>query len=246
MPNRILKESIHDSEKVNSMTDFQFRLWVNLITYVDDYGRGDARPAIIKGKCFPLRDRLTNSDIEAALIALAGIGCVGLYEVDGKPYLYFPNWQSHQTIRNKKSKYPAPSESNCLQMHANDRKCPRNPIQSNPIRIQSESESNTIPPNPPKGGTALSFDEFWKAFPKKKDKGHAEKAFAKVSEEDREKILSAIERQKKSEQWKRDGGKFIPYPATWLNGKRWEDAMEVDNATDQPSIEWYATRTKIL
>ncbi len=92
MPNRIIKDSIHESEKVNAMTDFQFRLWVSLITYVDDYGRGDARPAIIKGNCFPLRDRLTNKDIDAALTGLAGIGCIVLYEVDGRPYLCFPNW----------------------------------------------------------------------------------------------------------------------------------------------------------
>lgn len=124
MPNRIIKESIHTSESVNAMTDFQFRLWVSLITYVDDYGRGDARPAIIKGSCFPLRDRLTTKDIEAALEALAGIGCVVLYQVDGKPYLYFPQWESHQVIRNKKSRYPAPPdnlqsiESNCNQLKA--------------------------------------------------------------------------------------------------------------------------------
>lgn len=109
MPNRIIKDSIHTSETVNAMNDFQFRLWINLITYVDDYGRGDARPAVIKGTCFPLRDRLTNKNIEAALNALAGIGCVGLYEVDGKPYLYFPNWESHQRIRQRVSKYPEPA-----------------------------------------------------------------------------------------------------------------------------------------
>ena len=111
MPNRIIKESIHTSEDVNRMSDFQFRLWVSLITYVDDFGRGDARPAVIKGTCFPLRDRIALKDIDAALKALAGIGCVGLYEVDGKPYLYFPTWESHQRIQSKKSKYPAPDES---------------------------------------------------------------------------------------------------------------------------------------
>ena len=125
MPNRLIKSSIHESEKVNQMTDFQFRVWVNLITYVDDYGRGDARPAVIKGNCFPLRERLTSKDIEAALNALAGIGCVSLYEVDGRPYLYFPNWESHQNVRNKKSRYPAPPPAgsnlqaiaiNCMQM----------------------------------------------------------------------------------------------------------------------------------
>ena len=118
MPNRIIKDSIHTSEKLNQLTDFQFRVWTNLITFVDDFGRGDARPAVIKGTCFPLRKRVTEKDIEAALKALAGAGCVGLYEVDGKPYLYFPNWGSHQSIRNQKSKFPAP-ESNCMQLHAN-------------------------------------------------------------------------------------------------------------------------------
>lgn len=139
MPNRIIKDSIHESEDVNKMTDFQFRLWVNLIAYVDDYGRGDARPAIIKGKCFPLRDRLTNADINAALKALAGIGCIDLYEVDGKPYLYFPTWESHQRIRQKVSKYPAPPENDSSPQVAAD--CGELPPESNPIRIQNpESE----------------------------------------------------------------------------------------------------------
>ena len=83
MPNRIIKESIAKSEKISNLTDFQFRLWVHLIAYVDDYGRGDARPAIIKGACFPFRDRLTNKDIEKGLADLAGAGCVCLYTVDG-------------------------------------------------------------------------------------------------------------------------------------------------------------------
>ena len=111
MPNRIIKDSISKSEKVSGLTDFQFRLWVHLITYVDDYGRGDARPAIIRGACFPFRERMTNKDIEKGLADLAGAGCVGLYKVDGKPYLYFPNWEQHQRVRQKVSKCPSPD--NC-------------------------------------------------------------------------------------------------------------------------------------
>ena len=155
MPNRIIKDSIHTSEKLNKLTDFQFRLWVNLLTYVDDYGRGDARPAIIRGSCFPLRERLTNADINAALTALAGAGCVGLYEVDGKPYLYFLTWESHQNIRNKKSKYPAPDghlqtiDINCKQLQAN---VPV--IQSNP---NTNPNTNTPPPKSPQGDAFADF-----------------------------------------------------------------------------------------
>ena len=40
-----------------------------------------------------------------------------------------------------------------------------------------------------------------------------------------ETLLSALEQHKKSPQWTKDGGQFIPYPATWLNGKRWKDQV---------------------
>lgn len=143
MPNRIIKDSIHGSERLNSLTDFQFRLWVGLITYVDDYGRGDARPAIIKGVVFPLRDRITNKDIESALLALAGAGCVSLYEVDGRPYLYFPNWERHQRIRQKVSRYPAPPDcGNPPQVAAS---CGESRLESNPeSRIQNPNPEESM------------------------------------------------------------------------------------------------------
>ena len=147
MPNRIIKDSIHNSEKINKLTDFQFRLWVSLITYVDDYGRGDARPAIIKGTCFPLRDRLTNRDIEAALTELAGTGCIGLYEVDGKSYLYFPNWESHQRVRTKVSKCPEPPTDDASPQSAATRREMmlesriQNPNPESESRIQNPKEN---------------------------------------------------------------------------------------------------------
>ena len=146
MPNRIIKDSIAKSEKVNGLSDFQFRLWVHLITYVDDFGRGDARPAVIKGTCFPFRDRLTNKDIEKGLADLAGAGCVSLYTVDGKPYLYFPNWEQHQRVRSKISKCPAPNEnSDKCQVAASCGNLQQNaPVIQNPeSRIQNPKLART-------------------------------------------------------------------------------------------------------
>lgn len=70
-----------------------------------------------------------------------------------------------------------------------------------------------------------AFAAFWQAYPRRKSRGQAEKAFAKLnpSEQLLAAILAGIERAKTSEQWTRDEGKFIPYPATWLNAKGWED-----------------------
>lgn len=69
------------------------------------------------------------------------------------------------------------------------------------------------------------FERFWKAYPKKKAKGDALKAFSKLKADDQllEIILSALGRQKQSKDWLKEEGKYIPYPATWLSGRRWED-----------------------
>lgn len=69
------------------------------------------------------------------------------------------------------------------------------------------------------------FERFWSEYPKKKAKAAAEKAFKNIDIKNGlfEKILKAIEKQKHSDQWKKENGQFIPFPATWLNQKRWED-----------------------
>ena len=39
-------------------------------------------------------------------------------------------------------------------------------------------------------------------------------------------LLDALEVQKRSNDWTKDGGQYIPYPAKWLNKRRWEDSMD--------------------
>lgn len=110
MPNRIIKESLRTSRNVNALTDFEFRLWIYLITYVDDYGRGSADPELLKGLVFTRRKGITESQIEKGLSSLANTGMIHLYEVDGEPYFCFPNWGAHQRIQAQKAKFPPPPE----------------------------------------------------------------------------------------------------------------------------------------
>lgn len=147
MPNRIIKDSIRTSKSVNQLTDFQFRLWVYLITYVDDYGRGSADPELLKGFVFPRRKNITESTIEKELAALATSGLINLYKVDGESYFCFPKWSDHQRIQTKKSKYPSPENSgeNFIPQKSTvghgESPPESNPIQSNP-NTESEYESN--------------------------------------------------------------------------------------------------------
>lgn len=136
MPNRIIKEDLCRSEKIATLTDFEFRLWVGLITQADDKGCGDARPAILKGCIFPLRERVTSKDIELAIHGLAAKGCVSLYTVDGRPYFWFPTWSKHQRIRNVRPKYPGPEDADTLTQSA--AKCGEVRPESNTIRIRKQ------------------------------------------------------------------------------------------------------------
>ena len=79
----------------------------------------------------------------------------------------------------------------------------------------------------------VTFAQFWAAYPRKVAKKDAEKAWIRVPTAAHEKILRAVEAFKKSDQWIRDGGRFIPHAATWLNGERWEDELEVEIETER-------------
>lgn len=69
------------------------------------------------------------------------------------------------------------------------------------------------------------FETFWTAYPRKVAKDAARKAWnqRKPTEALMVDILAAIARQTLSAQWQRDGGQFIPHPATWLRQGRWQD-----------------------
>lgn len=67
---------------------------------------------------------------------------------------------------------------------------------------------------------AQEFAAWWRAYPHKVDKGHAERAFVKARRiADLETLTAGVQR------YIRDKRPTVPWcnPATWLNGKRWLD-----------------------
>jgi len=73
------------------------------------------------------------------------------------------------------------------------------------------------------------FETFWNAYPRKVAKAEAKKAWKQTEaiRPEMDTLLHAIKAACKTEQWMKSGGAFIPYPATWLRGERWEDELEV-------------------
>lgn len=72
------------------------------------------------------------------------------------------------------------------------------------------------------------FNRFWQAYPRKAKKQDALKAWKRLkpNEDFVNILLNALEEFKKSSQWNKDNGDYIPYPATWLNGRRWEEITD--------------------
>jgi len=91
------------------------------------------------------------------------------------------------------------------------------------------------------------FDEFWENYPKKVAKADARKAWQQTKNVRPEltMLISAIKAHCKTEQWMRNAGAFIPYPATWLRGERWEDELTIvlpDVVNEKP---WHETASGI-
>lgn len=102
---------------------------------------------------------------------------------------------------------------------------------------QSRAKKKGDPPPSPsdEGATAgkesvidARFAEFWSAYPKKVAKQYALKAWKRLKPDAdlHDKIMRAVEAQKRSEQWRRENGRYIPNPATWLNGGQWDNETE--------------------
>ena len=102
-----------------------------------------------------------------------------------------------------------------------------------PTRGEAELPLVLETEEPPPPATPSPFDHFWKAYPKKKAKESAQKSWdrQKLNSKATE-IIAAVETQKRTTDWTRESGRFIPHPATWLNSHRWED----DTSGNNPNI----------
>lgn len=81
------------------------------------------------------------------------------------------------------------------------------------------------------------FEEFYQHYPRKKSRGHAEKAWLKIAEPEQEKAILGAKAYAKRTTEEKTEDRYIKHPATWLNGKCWEDqdlqTLEPHNALQE-------------
>jgi len=221
----MIKESIRTSRSVNALSDFLFRVWLYLITYADDYGRGSADPELLKGLVFPRRKGITEAQIAQALDSLANSGMIVLYEAEGEAYFYFPKWSEHQRIQTKRSKFPEPTE----RLRGSTVGHGGNVFKPNQEENKTESEEKTDAARvrvvkSAGQGRDEGFDRFWAAYPRKTgniDRAYFEYRGALESGVTAESLLEAIAWQ--SAEWSRtQEARYMPSAEKWLHNRGWE------------------------
>jgi len=73
-----------------------------------------------------------------------------------------------------------------------------------------------------------SFRAFWKQYPRKVNKQQALKAWRKLTEADRSAASQILPEHIEHWTQTKTAVEFIPHPASWLNGRRWEDELVSD------------------
>lgn len=120
MPNRILRADILSSEAIATLKWDEEVFYRRVMSIVDDYGRHEGNPQLLRSKCYPLQtDQVRVADISRWLAACQKAGVILYYDVDGKQYIEVQKFG--QKIRTD-SKCPAPGSlaDKCQQMPAND------------------------------------------------------------------------------------------------------------------------------
>lgn len=87
-----------------------------------------------------------------------------------------------------------------------------------------DEEPTVTKAKPRPKGKSLRFDDFWKVYPKRKDRKAAlARWITDGLDACADVIIAAVIEQAKQPDWQKDNGQFIPYAATWLNKERWKD-----------------------
>jgi hypothetical protein len=240
---RTLKPEVFQHRKVGRLSIHARWLWLALLTHADDEGRLVADPGQLRITAFPYDRDITDEQVDHLIGEISATGLVRFYEVDGVPYACFPSWCDHQKIDHpSRSKLPepqgyedspSPRESSASTRRALGESA-RALVMDQGSRIKDQGReqgtTTTAPgahaPGRPKAADAPGFAEwFWPLYPKHVARARAVRAWnrLKLSDEVQAEMRVALERDVKSAGWTKENGLYVPHPASWLNGRRWED-----------------------
>jgi hypothetical protein len=107
------------------------------------------------------------------------------------------------------------------------------PCDKTVTREEKRREEKKKTPKPPEGAD-VGFDQFWKVYPKKTNKPAAIRAWKLIQPGEAllARIVAHVESSAKTEDWTKENRRYVPNPAAYLNGRRWEDQTDSPKASE--------------
>ncbi len=228
---RNLKPGFFKNETLAECSPLARLLFAGLWCLADRAGRLEDRPKRIRAEVMPYDD----GSVDEMLNELHQAGFILRYLVGEQRLIQVQNFAKHQNphCREPESTIPAPDKHCASTVHEQDghRTGPADSLLLIPLTLNPLPENHLCSPSASESADD-GFAEFWEQYPKKVAKPAAEKAWRKIKPSNRllADLMAGLARQKASADWQKDGGQFIPHPATWLNARRWEDEQPTASA----------------
>jgi hypothetical protein len=223
---RLIKPALFDNEDLAECSVPARFLFIGLWCWADCTGTLEDRPKRIKAQVFPYDSK---QDVSALITELQEYGFVVRYTVGTRKYLYIPNFGKHQRPHPKEVSFDFPEcpENILLAVKRNliTHTSPEKDSMNGTTRKREKGRKGKGKKGEREEGEGKMFEAFYSVYPKKKKRQDAMKAFVALDpgKELLETMISAVKAQSLEEDWKKEGGKYIPFPASWIRGRRWED-----------------------
>jgi hypothetical protein len=232
----MISSTIQNSKKILSIMDlepkkheFIWLLYSWIMPQTDDFGHFDADARVVKAKILPCSPRPVK-DFQKAIEVLEQVGLIIVYG-DG-PFMEIVGFLDHQTLRKDRahiSQFPERTD-------VNTRKHDGLPVTPAGLPVTPVSEVKLSEEKRSKDTIEQEFDRFWIIYPRKKSKIDAFKAWndikPKPTEEFTSMVIAKLLILKRSDEWSKEEGQFIPYPASWLRAGGWDDEVEPETDRD--------------
>jgi hypothetical protein len=232
---RDLKPGFFENEDLSALSPLTRLLFAGLWCWADRRGILEDRPKRIKVNILPYDD----CNVDVMLNELATAGFIVRYEVSGRRCIGIVTFARHQKPHphETKSELPDPPLHGTAEplrdmaesLHATADQCQNAPAkeckEKDRDRDRDRDRAKGRDGDGVEGEEPPGFVAFWVAYPRKVNKQAAIKAWRALKPDDtlQETFLAALARQKTWPSWLKDSGQYIPYPTTWLKGRRWED-----------------------
>ena len=224
-------------------------IWVMLLTMA---GRCNASGMIFLTENIPYTPKMLADELDfeenTVVLALRALEDLNMV-VTNRGYFAIAGWEEYQNIegmdRIRESKRLAQARWRAKQKGLPETATVDSTVDSTRCLVDDAEEDIDKEDIDKDKEDIYPFDEFWSAYPKKKAKEAARKAWNKLKPNETlgKEIIQAVTDSAKTKDWIKENGKYIPYPATYLNGKRWEDERNDANGqnTGNPRKVQYGT-----